>query len=116
MYQNSLFEHALIVPGPGLSAASVTAWQVAKALSTAMQTPKSSIINFELTVADSEGRSRWRMQVKQAIDGWPQLMSIPGVRLGSPATAGDATTGWFADFWQQAMAKSYRIDFICVHW
>lgn len=61
MYQNSLFEHALIVPGPGLSAASVTAWQVAKALSTALQILISSIINFELTVADSEGRSRWRM-------------------------------------------------------
>ena len=55
------FHHAVIVPSPGFSAASVTAWQVAKALSTALQILISSIINSELTIADSEGRSRWRM-------------------------------------------------------
>jgi hypothetical protein len=41
-----------------------------------------------------------------------------GMRLGSPAVAGDAATpgGWLDQFMAGAAARGYRVNFITLHW
>lgn len=53
------------------------------------------------------------MTVQKAIQMWPALLST-GRRIGSPATAGNATVpgGWFDQF----MQNNPHVDFIAIHW
>ena len=48
---------------------------------------------------------------------WPDLMAT-GMRLGSPATAGNPSVSesWLDKFMEGAEARGYRVDFVCVHW
>lgn len=57
------------------------------------------------------------MSVADAIDLWPQLQAT-GLRLGSPATAGDPlkSGSWLESFMKAAGSKGYTVDFICVHY
>ena len=57
------------------------------------------------------------MTPAQALSLWPQLMAT-GMRLGSPAVAGDAVTpgGWLDQFMSGAAARGYRVNFITLHW
>jgi Glycosyl hydrolase catalytic core len=57
------------------------------------------------------------MTVKQALDLWPHLMAT-GMRIGSPATAGNPSLSgsWLEQFMDGAKARGYRVDFVCVHW
>ena len=57
------------------------------------------------------------LTVARALRLWPQLMAT-GMRLGSPAVADDAATpgGWLDRFMRGAAARSYRVNFITVHW
>jgi hypothetical protein len=66
---------------------------------------------------EPDGVLQSNLTVQQAISLWPQLQAT-GLRLGSPATAGNPTnpTGWLAEFMTAAKANNYRVDFICVHW
>ena len=56
------------------------------------------------------------MTVEQALMLWPQLEAT-GMRLGSPATAGGAssTDSWFGKFMRGVETNGHRVDFICVH-
>jgi len=55
------------------------------------------------------------MSVQQALALWPILVAT-GRRIGSPATAGNATTpgSWFDQFMSSIPAP--KVDFICIHW
>lgn len=55
------------------------------------------------------------MTVQQAIQLWPTLVAT-GRRIGSPATAGNATTAgsWFDQFMQSNPKP--KVDFIAIHW
>jgi len=57
------------------------------------------------------------MSVDQALQLWPQLMAT-GSTLGSPAVAwgGADAGGWLDRFMTGAAAKTYRVDFIALHW
>jgi hypothetical protein len=57
------------------------------------------------------------MTVDQAITLWPKLMAT-GLRLGSPAMAGNAipSTSWLGQFMSKASAKNYPVDFIAIHY
>ncbi len=57
------------------------------------------------------------MPVEQALDLWP-LLEGTGMRLGSPATAGDPSLAgsWLERFMDGAARRGYRVDFVCVHW
>jgi hypothetical protein len=57
------------------------------------------------------------MTVDQAISLWPKLMNS-GLRLGSPAMAGNASTSssWLGQFMAKANGLGYRVDFIAIHY
>jgi hypothetical protein len=57
------------------------------------------------------------MTVGEALDLWPRLQAT-GLRLGSPATAGDpaAAGSWLEEFMAGAESHGYRVDFVCAHW
>jgi hypothetical protein len=54
------------------------------------------------------------MTVAQALHLWPQT-DLPGVRVGSPATASDGQT-WFQQFMTGVQQQNLRVDFIAIHW
>jgi hypothetical protein len=57
------------------------------------------------------------MTVTEALDLWP-LLEGTGMRLGSPATAGDPTRpgSWLERFMDGVERRGYRVEFVCVHW
>ncbi len=57
------------------------------------------------------------MAVSQALALWPRLMAT-GMRLGSPAVAGEGATpgGWLDRFMSGAARRHYRVNFITLHW
>ncbi|MBC8133910.1 MAG: hypothetical protein H7X95_13075 [Deltaproteobacteria bacterium] len=55
------------------------------------------------------------LTVAQVVDLWPALTTNPAIRVGSPATSGDAQA-WFNDFMAQVSARNLRVDFIAIHW
>ena len=52
------------------------------------------------------------MTVAQALALWPSF-DQPGVKIGSPAVAGE---GWLPDFMTGVAAQKLRVDFIALHW
>ena len=54
------------------------------------------------------------LTVEQALAAWPALMES-GLRLGSPGCV-HPDRDWMKSFMAQAKARSYRIDFISMHW
>ncbi|MCF7816319.1 MAG: glycoside hydrolase family protein [Kiritimatiellales bacterium] len=64
---------------------------------------------------DNTGQAN--LSVAQVLSVWPvfeQELAGTGVRLGSPAVSGIAST-WLDDFMAGASNLNYRVDFICVH-
>ncbi|MCA2211852.1 glycoside hydrolase family protein [Jidongwangia harbinensis] len=57
------------------------------------------------------------MSVDQALDLWPRLQET-GMRLGSPAVAGNAhhPDKWLNQFMTGARERGLRVDFITLHW
>lgn len=66
---------------------------------------------------EPDHRGQANMSVEEALDLWPQLMAT-GLRLGSPATAGDPSPrgSWMERFMSGAKSRGYRVDFLTVHW
>ena len=55
------------------------------------------------------------MTVAQAIALWPEMTSVPGLRVSSPAVSDDGRA-WLEDFMTQVEANGLRVDFIAMHW
>ncbi len=55
------------------------------------------------------------LTVAEVLALWPSLTSNAGLRVGSPATSGDAQA-WFTEFMTEAAARNLRVDFIALHW
>jgi hypothetical protein len=57
------------------------------------------------------------VSVEQALELWPRLQET-GMRLGSPAVAGNAhhPDGWLHKFMTGARQRGLRVDFITLHW
>lgn len=57
------------------------------------------------------------MTVDEVISHWNDLMNL-GLRLGSPATATNASTinSWFYNFMSKINDLGYNVDFIAIHW
>jgi hypothetical protein len=62
---------------------------------------------------EPDGAAQSNLTVEQALSLWPRVVAL-GDRIGSPATAGNAskTGSWLETF----MASSPKVDFVCVHW
>lgn len=62
---------------------------------------------------EPDGAAQSNLTVQQALSMW-NVVSTSADRVGSPATAGNASS---AGSWQeQFMATSPKVDFMCVHW
>lgn len=70
-----------------------------------------------LSFNEPDAKNQANMPVDIALALWPQLQAT-GMRLGSPASASDATKdgAWLARFMAGIKAKGYRVDFICIHY
>ena len=65
---------------------------------------------------EPDAKEQAHMTVEEALTLWPQLMET-GLRLGSPAPADAAKkNSWLERFMAKADSRSYRVDFICLHW
>jgi Glycosyl hydrolase catalytic core len=65
-----------------------------------------------LSFNEPDGAGQANMTVAQALALWPSF-DQPGVKIGSPAVAGE---GWLPDFMTGVAAQNLRVDFIAVHW
>jgi hypothetical protein len=86
----------------------VTAANLAK-----VKTEGTTLLGFN--EPDLDGQAE--MEVKQALDLWPQLQAT-GMRLGSPAVAygGNTPGGWLDQFMTGAGERGLKVDFITLHW
>ena len=73
--------------------------------------PKQVILGFN----EPDSPQQSNMTVQLAAQLWPALVNT-GRRIGSPATAGNATTpgSWFDQFMQSTPTP--KVDFIAIHW
>jgi hypothetical protein len=80
---------------------------------TIMQSLKGDSSHALLGFNEPDGAAQANMTVQQALALWPTLVAT-GRRLGSPATAGNATVAgsWFDQF----MQANPKVDFIAIHW
>lgn len=80
-----------------------------KTLSKAPATTVPIILGFN----EPDGAAQSNLTVQQALSLWTQV-TCRGIRVGSPATAGNPTTtgSWLEQF----MDGAPHVDFICVHW
>ena len=62
---------------------------------------------------EPDGAAQSNLTVEQALSLWPRVVAL-GDRVGSPATAGNASKpgSWLETF----MASGPKVDFVCVHW
>jgi Glycosyl hydrolase catalytic core/Ricin-type beta-trefoil lectin domain-like/F5/8 type C domain len=56
------------------------------------------------------------MTVATAIQRWPRLLAMNAPLLAPVAGTTDTTQGWQVDFYTQAEAQGYRVDYTGVHW
>lgn len=71
-----------------------------------------------LTFNEPDLTDQANLPVEEVLRFWPGLMDT-GARLGSPATTKPGTLGsgsWLARFMAEAEKRSYRIDFVAVHY
>lgn len=71
-------------------------------------------VKYLLGFNEPDGAEQANMTVQRAIDEWPKLM-LANVPLGSPSPI-HTTAQWLKDFMAEANARSYRVDFIALHW
>lgn len=83
-----------------------------KALKTAKSNGK-VLLGFN----EPELRAHANMTVHEVLEAWP-LLQKTGMRLGSPAVAGDADRvgSYFYEFMAGVKERGYRVDFVAVHW
>ena len=106
-------------PRPGEAASGVMAefipmiWSGKHATNEELKHVKSAGYKVLLGFNEPDGEGQANMTVAEAIALWPKLAAT-GLRLGSPAT----TTGakWLDEFMDEARAKKFRVDFLCLHW
>jgi hypothetical protein len=71
-------------------------------------------VKYLLGFNEPDGAEQANMTVQRAIDEWPKLMNA-NVPLGSPSPI-HTTAQWLKDFMAEANSRSYRVDFIALHW
>ena len=71
---------------------------------------KPDITHF-LAFNEPDGVEQANMTMDQILNSWPKLM-LTGLRLGSPAFV---RTDSLYKFMDKALAKGYRVDFMCMH-
>jgi len=64
-----------------------------------------------LAFNEPDGKEQANMTMDQILNSWPKLMKT-GLRLGSPAFV--RTDSLYA-FMDKALAKGYRVDYMCMH-
>lgn len=85
-----------------------------KRLSSITRQGRSGTVSHLLGFNEPDSKEQANLSVEAALAAWPRLEKT-GLRLGSPAPV-HADGEWLQTFMKQATAKSYRVDFICVHW
>jgi hypothetical protein len=71
---------------------------------------KPDITHF-LAFNEPDGKEQANMTMDQILNSWPKLM-LTGLRLGSPAFV---RTDSLYKFMDKALAKGYRVDYMCLH-
>lgn len=71
---------------------------------------KPDVTHF-LAFNEPDGKEQANMTMDQILNYWPKLM-LTGLRLGSPAFV---RTDSLYKFMDKALAKGYRVDFMCLH-
>jgi hypothetical protein len=71
---------------------------------------KPDVTHF-LAFNEPDGKEQANMTMDQILNLWPKLMQT-GLRLGSPAFV---RTDSLYKFMDKALAKGYRVDFMCLH-
>ncbi len=71
---------------------------------------KPDVTHF-LAFNEPDGKEQANMTMDQILNSWPKLM-LTGLRLGSPAFV---RTDSLYKFMDKALAKGYRVDFMCLH-
>jgi len=71
---------------------------------------KPDVTHF-LAFNEPDGKEQANMTMDQILNSWPKLMQT-GLRLGSPAFV---RTDSLYKFMDKALAKGYRVDFMCMH-
>ena len=71
---------------------------------------KPDVTHF-LAFNEPDGKEQANMTMDQILNSWPKLM-LTGLRLGSPAFV---RTDSLYKFMDKALAKGYRVDFMCMH-
>ncbi len=71
---------------------------------------KPDVTHF-LAFNEPDGKEQANMTMDQILNSWPKLM-LTGLRLGSPAFV---RTDSLYKFMDKALAKGYRVDYMCMH-
>jgi len=71
-------------------------------------------VKYLLGFNEPDGKDQANMSVETALAYWPKLEAV-GLPLGSPACV-NPTNDWMKAFMSEVENRSYRVDFICVHW
>lgn len=102
-------EYVPMVSGKGNKGVGDIAWQRDQAINAGYRT----ILGFN----EPDKADQANMPVAQAVSLWPTLTSNTSIRIGGPATAGDANgRAWTTEFMNQVQAKQLKVDFITLHW
>jgi hypothetical protein len=102
-------EFVPMVSGKDKHGAGDIAWQRDQAVNAGYQT----LLGFN----EPDHTDQANMSVDLAVSLWPTLTANPAVRIGGPATAGDANgRTWLTDFMEQVEARRLRVDFLTMHW
>ncbi|GIE99695.1 glycosyl hydrolase [Paractinoplanes rishiriensis] len=102
-------EFVPMVSGKDKHGAGDIAWQRDQAVNAGYRT----LLGFN----EPDHTDQANMSVDLAVSLWPTLTANPAVRIGGPATAGDAGgRTWLTDFMAQVEARQLRVDFLTMHW
>jgi hypothetical protein len=102
-------EFVPMVSGKDKHGAGDIAWQRDQAINAGYRT----LIGFN----EPDHTDQANMSVDLAVSLWPTLTADPSVRIGGPATAGDANGRvWMTNFMTQVEARGLRVDFLTMHW
>jgi hypothetical protein len=91
--------------------------QTGSSIATAVQAMVKSGFTTVLGFNEPDNSTQSNIAVANAVGLWSSF-SVPGIRLGSPATsANSAGQTWFKDFVNQVNAlSSVKTDFLAIHW
>jgi hypothetical protein len=89
-------------------------WSLEKNLQKVDSLAKIGKVNHLLGFNEPDGKEQANLTVEESLSYWPKLMEL-NIPLGSPACI-HADNEWMKGFMAKVEEKSYRVDFICVHW